>query len=162
MLKLLQPNLAVDSIFHIDLEKLKAKGIEYLLIDLDNTITEWNNHQLPTKAIQWFSSLDDYGLRACIVSNNTEERVAKAAKELGIPAVSKAQKPRTKAFARAMKMLNAHKHNTAMIGDQVFTDVLGGNRLGVYTILVLPMSTKEFFGTKFARMLERVVLKRGK
>lgn len=161
MLKILQPKLAVDSIFHIDLNKLKANGIKFILIDLDNTITEWNNHQLPQRAIQWFATLQEKGFKACLVSNNNEDRVSIAGRELGIPAVSKAQKPRKKAFEKAMKILGAEKDNTAMIGDQVFTDVLGGNRLKLYTILVMPISTKEFFGTKFARMLERIILKRG-
>ncbi len=162
MLKLLQPNEAVDSIFHIDLTKLQKKGIKFLLIDLDNTITEWNNHQLPPKAVQWFAQLDSYGIKACLLSNNTADRVSSAAKELGIPAISKAQKPRRKSYRKAIELLGATKENTAMVGDQVFTDVLGGNRLGIYTILVLPINTKEFIGTKFARFLERVVLKRGR
>lgn len=162
MLKLLQPDLAVDSIFHIDMNALKKQGIDYLLIDMDNTITEWNNHNLPERAIRWFASLEQYGLQACLVSNNTEDRVSRVGNLLGIPAISKAQKPRSKAFKRAMQILGATTTNTAMIGDQIFTDVLGGNRLGLYTILVLPVSTKEFIGTKFARMLERIILKRGK
>lgn len=161
MFKLLQPKLAVDSIYHINLKELQKMGIKHLLIDLDNTITEWNNHHLPQKALDWFASLEKYDLKSCLVSNNTESRVNIAAKQLGIPSVPKAQKPRTRAFKRGMKLLDAKPNNTAMIGDQVFTDILGGNRMGIYTILVMPINTKEFVGTKVARMLERIILKRG-
>jgi HAD superfamily phosphatase (TIGR01668 family) len=162
MLALLQPNLAVDSIFHIDLAVLRKKGIKYLLIDMDNTITEWNNHCLPDRAIEWFQRLDDFGIKACLVSNNTESKVNQVAKALGVPSVGKAQKPRKKAFRKAMELLGARRENTAMVGDQIFTDVLGGNRLGLFTILVIPVSTKEFFGTKFVRLLEKIILKKSR
>jgi HAD superfamily phosphatase (TIGR01668 family) len=162
MLKIFQPKLAVDSIFHIDLAGLKKKGIKYLLIDLDNTITEWNNHHLPDRAIEWFRNLNDFGIKACLVSNNSADKVSQVARSLGIPSVGKAQKPRRRAFRKAMELLGARGENTAMVGDQIFTDVLGGNRLGLFTILVMPVSTKEFIGTKFARLLERLILQRGR
>ncbi|MDD3705135.1 MAG: HAD hydrolase-like protein [Clostridiaceae bacterium] len=77
-----------------------------------------------------------------------------------LPAVYKAIKPSKTAFRRAMKLMNSVPANTAVIGDQIFTDVLGGNRLGLYTILVAPISDKEFIWTRIIRKLERHILKK--
>ncbi len=81
------------------------------------------------------------------------------AKLIGIPAVYKAGKPRKRAYRKAMAMLSTTPHETMMVGDQIFTDVLGGNRLGLYTILVKPIHQQEFIGTKVMRILERLVLR---
>jgi len=93
-------------------------------------------------------------------SNNSQDRVQKFAEAFGVPAISKAIKPRRGAFRIACDSLGVTPGETAVVGDQVFTDVLGGNRLGVYTILVVPVSEKEFFGTKIMRMMERFVLRK--
>ena len=95
----------------------------------------------------------------CLVSNNKKDRVSNFGRILGVPALSKARKPRRRAFREAMRIMNTRPETTAVIGDQIFTDVLGGNRLGLYTILVVPLSKQEFIGTRCMRHLERVVLK---
>ena len=92
------------------------------------------------------------------VSNNKKVRVSNFGRILGVPAIS-ARKPRRRAFREAMRIMNTRPETTAVIGDQIFTDVLGGNRLGLYTILVVPLSKQEFIGTRCMRHLERVVLK---
>ncbi len=159
MLENLKPKLYVDSIYHINFEKLKKIGIKGIIIDLDNTITEWNNPELPQKAIDWFNKMLDDGLKACIASNNSESRVVTAAGKLGIPYIAKAKKPRKAAFKRAMEKMGTSPDTTAVVGDQIFTDILGGNRLNLFTILVVPINTKEFIGTRLVRIIERRVLK---
>ncbi len=159
MLDKLRPKLYVDSIYEIKFEKLKNIGIKGIIIDLDNTITEWDNPCLPDTACAWFKKMKDAGLKACIASNNSESRVVKAVERLGIPYVAKAKKPRRGAFRKAMEMMVTKPAETAVVGDQIFTDVLGGNRLNLFTILVVPINTKEFIGTRLVRVLERRVLK---
>jgi HAD superfamily phosphatase (TIGR01668 family) len=156
----LKPDLYVDSILDIPLNLLTSLKINTLIIDLDNTITEWNSPQLDKKIHQWFSDLQASHMQACIVSNNSHTRVTHIAKSLGLPAISNAGKPRRRSFLQAMELLNTLPESTAVVGDQIFTDVLGGKRLGLYTILVKPMNSREFIGTRLVRQLEKVVLKK--
>lgn len=158
MLDKLRPKLYVDSIYHIDFNKLIKKGIKGIIIDLDNTITEWDNPFLSAEACKWFNKIKDAGFKVCIASNNSESRVIKAVESLGIPYVAKANKPRRGAFRKAMHMMDTKSTETAVVGDQIFTDVLGGNRLNLFTILVVPINTKEFIGTRLVRIIERKVL----
>ncbi len=160
MLEKLKPKLFVDSIYHIDFEKLRNRGIKGIIIDLDNTITEWNNSELSNKAVDWFKVMADCNLKACIASNNSKARVVEVADKLGIPYIAKAIKPRTGAFKKAMKTMGTTPEETAVVGDQIFTDILGGNRLNLFTVLVVPLNPKEFIGTRLVRMIERRILKR--
>ena len=159
MLSKLKPKLYVHSIYHIDFEKLKQRGISGVIIDLDNTITEWDNPGLSDQVFDWFAKMKLAGLKACIVSNNGHNRVAIAVEKLGIPFLAKANKPRRGAFRRAMELMKTNPEQTAVVGDQIFTDILGGNRLNLFTILVVPITSKEFIGTRLVRIVERRVLK---
>jgi HAD superfamily phosphatase (TIGR01668 family) len=159
MFELFKPTYQVDSIDSIPVAKLKRHGIRGLIIDLDNTMTPWNDLEVGPKVAQWFSELKEAGVGACVVSNNKrKQRVAVVAEHLGIPFVFRATKPRRKAFRAGMEILGTDAKDTAVIGDQLFTDILGGNRLGLCTILVLPISDREFIGTRFMRQMERVLV----
>lgn len=160
MRNLLIPNLYVDSIFEIDLQKLVDKGIKGLIIDIDNTLVAWDKKTAPVSVIKWFDDIRDHGLELCLVSNNTEDRVVKFTEKIKIYAVHSAKKPTKAPFYKAMKYLGTDKSNTAIIGDQIFTDVLGGNRMGIYTILVVPIKSKEFWWTTIVRRFERFVLRK--
>jgi len=144
----------------IPLDKLRRKGIRSLIIDLDNTVTKWNDMEVSSEVIRWFKKVKENGFKACLVSNNPGERVSLIADELGIPSISKAGKPRRKAFRQALMILDSGRHETAVIGDQLFTDVLGGNRMGLLTIWVEPLSPKEFIGTRVMRLFERFIIRR--
>lgn len=160
MNNLLVPKLYVDSIFEIDLDNLKKIGIEALIIDIDNTLVGWDKKTAPKSVIEWFDKLKHEGFRICLVSNNTETRVVKFTENIDIQAFHKAKKPFKTTFKKAMKYLNSNKSNTAVVGDQIFTDVLGGNRIGLYTILVVPIKSKEFWWTELVRNIERAVLRK--
>lgn len=140
----------------IPLALLKARGIRGLIIDLDNTVTEWGRATLDRGVRRWFADLKEQGIKACLVSNNRSNRVKKVADALGIPGISRAGKPRRRAFRQAMAVMDTEAGGTAVIGDQVFTDILGGNRLGMYTILVMPINSREFIGTRMMRHVERI------
>lgn len=159
-MKNLKPDLFVDSLLDIPLEKLKEIPINAFIIDLDNTVTEWNSNFLTDEVNEWFANIREMGFKACLLSNNGEERVMKVAESLNIQYVHRAQKPRRVGFMRAVSIMGSEPRHTAVIGDQIFTDIWGGNRSGLYTILVKPLGWREFVGTKFSRFLEYFVLLR--
>lgn len=158
-MRLLTPDLYVDSIFHIDLERLKLRNIKGLIIDIDNTLVGWDTKSATEEVKDWLLGLQQKGFQVCLVSNNTEDRVVKFNEALKLQAIHRATKPRRGAFRKAMKMMGTDLKSTAIIGDQIFTDVLGGNRMGIMTILVVPIKSKEFWWTTFVRKVERQVLK---
>lgn len=158
LLSKLFPDIYVDTILDVPLADLKVRGIKGFIIDLDNTTTHWNSNQLTPEVMEWFENLKDLGLKACFLSNNGEERVLGVAGGLAVPYVFRAQKPRRGGYRRAMQVMGTTAAETAVIGDQIYTDILGGNRAGLFTILVKPIHHREFMGTKISRMFERPVL----
>ena len=158
----LQADQYYQDIFEIDLDLLKKDGINGLIIDIDNTIVPWSEEAIVIEVVDWFKELSGRGFKICLVSNGANKRVHFFAEELKIPAVGQAVKPFKKAFKSAQKTLNLKPKEIAVIGDQVFTDVFGGNRMGFTTILVDPMSDKELFTTKIMRTIEKFVKGRGK
>ncbi|MDA8228395.1 MAG: YqeG family HAD IIIA-type phosphatase [Desulfitobacterium hafniense] len=159
MFELFRPSFQAKSLDCIPVNKLVTDGIKGLIIDLDNTMTPWNDLEVGPKVSRWFQDVQAAGIKVCIVSNNKhKKRVAVVAEHLGIPFVFRATKPRRRAFRSGMEILGTGLSDTAVIGDQLFTDILGGNRLGLYTILVLPISDREFIGTKFLRQMEKVLV----
>lgn len=160
MINKLYPDLHVASLQEIPLETLQLRNIRALIFDLDNTITEWNSNVVENTVGDWFKLVKAAGFKACILSNNKEQRCLAVANHLAIPFIYKAKKPRRAAFFRAMEMMSVRPEETAVIGDQIFTDVLGGNRAGLFTILVTPLAKKEFLGTKISRAMEKMVLYR--
>ena len=159
MFELFKPTFQADSLDSIPMEVLKRDGIRGLIIDLDNTMPPWNDLEVGPKVVEWFEKLRVAGIQACVVSNNKrKQRVAVVADRLGIPFVFRATKPRRRAFQAGMDILGTGMSDTAVIGDQLFTDILGGNRMGLYTILVLPINEREFIGTRIMRRAERVLV----
>ncbi len=154
------PDLMVDEISEIPREILKQRGIIGLILDLDNTIVPWDGLELSRVTKQWIIDAQKEGFAFFIVSNSTTARVEHFSRLLNIPAISLAQKPRRVNFRKALQAMNLSPHQVAVIGDQVFTDVWGGNRLGCFTILVIPMNRRESFHTYLVRYLERIVLRR--
>lgn len=155
---LLFPNLFVPSLFEIPLLELKKKGIRAIIFDLDNTIIAWESENVELDVMLWIKSLKSSGFTCCIVSNNLTDRVQNIAATLEIAYIAKGYKPLSFGFKRALHKFKVPSSQVAVVGDQIFTDVLGGNYLNLYTILVSPLSKKEFFGTKFMRMLEKLIL----
>ncbi len=157
MFRKLRPHQTEDSICGIDLTCLYSRGFRNIIIDLDNTITAWNRSQIEPRLYDWFRAAKNLGFNVCILSNGSYRRVSVVASKLGIKAAPKKAKPMTRAFKNAIGMLDATPETTVVIGDQIFTDILGGNRVNLYTILVNPISKKEFIGTKFTRLMEKLI-----
>ena len=140
-------------------EFLKERNIKALLLDIDNTLAPYELPEPTEEILAWFRALSDAGIKAAFVSNNHEERVTKFNEAIGIPAFPRAKKPLRCGTKKAMKILSASPEETAIMGDQVFTDVWAGRRIGVRTILVPPIRDKRDRFTAFKRRLERPVLK---
>lgn len=160
-MRILLPRKTYKTIFDIPLSKLYRFGIRGMILDLDNTITEWNNLQLSADTIAWLDRAGQTGFKLCFVSNNSDYRVKEVADQAGVPFVARARKPRRRGFRRAMELMDTKPETTAVVGDQIFTDILGGNRLNLFTILVTPISDHEFIVTRFVRILERIILRKG-
>ena len=159
MFKNLRPKVYVNSVYNIDLKKLKkVKKIKGLIVDLDNTLVAWGQKEVSQKIIEWVNEAKKLGLKICIVSNTNSKRVAEFAKIFNIPYHSKYFKPFSIAFNNGLKILDTKKSETAVIGDQIFTDIWGGNRLKLLTILVTPIVKKDSIGTFLHRNLEKIII----
>ncbi|MBA2869815.1 hypothetical protein HNQ85_000073 [Anoxybacillus calidus] len=158
MLRYFLPNEHVKSIFDITPETLKEKGIKGIITDLDNTLIEWDRPTATPDLVKWFENMRNQGIQVTIVSNNNEKRVKSFAEPLNIPFIFEARKPLTRAFQRALQLMKLKKEEVVVIGDQLLTDVLGGNRFGVHTILVVPVADTDGFFTRINRKIERKIL----
>ncbi|MFZ5353585.1 MAG: YqeG family HAD IIIA-type phosphatase [Bacillota bacterium] len=155
----LAPDIYLPSVHDLDVEVLLKKNIRGIIIDIDNTLVSWETKLPDDRVIELIGRLKGHGFKLCILSNATKKRVEDFNRELKLPAIYKAIKPRRGNFRKAMENMGTDASNTAVIGDQVFTDVLGGNRLGLFTILVAPISEKEFAWTRLVRRVEKLVLR---
>ena len=125
MFSKLYPDIYVQSLQDVPLHELKEQNIKAFILDLDNTITEWNSNEITGEVHQWFERIKAEGLKACILSNNGEKRVLQVAEALDIPYIHRAQKPRRGGYHRAITHMQVKPEETAVIGDQIFTDILG-------------------------------------
>jgi len=160
MLRWLRPKQYHRSFYDIDFENLVERGIRGLILDLDNTLVPWGENAVSEQLISKVEELKGLGFAMCIVSNNLGGRVNLISQKLGISSASGALKPLTFAYKKALLVLGSKPSETALIGDQLFTDILGGNLAGLYTILVDPIGSREFPTTRLVRLLDRAVRKR--
>ncbi|RLL48014.1 YqeG family HAD IIIA-type phosphatase [Oceanobacillus piezotolerans] len=158
MLNKFLPNEHVKSIFEIHPQKLKEQGIKGIITDLDNTLVAWDMRDATPEVIAWFKLMKENDIQVTIISNNNEERVTFFSEPLGTPFVFSARKPLRRAFLKAQKQMNLKKEEIVVIGDQILTDVLGGNAAGLQTILVVPITQTDGKITRINRKIERMIL----
>lgn len=140
MLKLPIPDMILNSIYELKPEQLTEMGITLLLMDLDNTLAEYSAVS-PTIALRnWTDGLKKAGIEPFIFSNNRGGKAARFAKMLSVEYVNKARKPETKKLFDVLRKKNVSTENTAIIGDQIYTDVLCGKRAGIMTIAIKPLN----------------------
>lgn len=154
------PDRYYNSIFDIDLEELKKMHIQSLLVDLDNTLVAKGEKKVPERLHSWLKILSEGGVRVCVVSNSLAGRARDIAEEIETPVVAMAGKPMKQAFEKGVRLLGTTEEATAVVGDQLFTDILGGNACGMHTILVAPISAKEPLRTRVLRWFERIIFKK--
>jgi len=158
LLNLFLPKMYVKDIFKIDPFDLKEKGIKGIITDLDNTLVAWDVALATDEVKQWFYDMENAEIDVMIISNNNDERVGSFSKPLKKPYIHSAKKPLKRSFLRAAKKMNLQPEEIAVVGDQLLTDVLGGNRGGFFTILVVPIVETDAPITKFNRLIERRIL----
>ena len=155
--KLLKPDLFFNSVHDIDAGVLNIHNIKGLLIDLDNTLISHEAEELDERSRVWVSGLLKGKIKCCVISNNITGRVKRISRELGIDYVGGALKPLGRAFLKGVEKLHLPKYEIAIVGDQLFTDILGGKMVGIRAILVRPISCKERFWTELIRHLENKI-----
>ena len=155
---MLVPDYYYQSIASIELDELRRRGITTLLLDLDNTLLRRDAEKVTEFALSWIARAREAGFALCIVTNNRHERVVGVAAELGVDLVAKALKPLPFAFRQALARTGSTPAETAVVGDQVFTDILGGSIMKMTTILVTPLSSSDLPHTVVLRSIERRLL----
>ena len=154
---LLQPNLHVPSIYELDLDRLWDEGFRGILLDLDNTFVPYGEYEpIPERSMKWLQGARDKGFKVALYSNASRWKVEVIREQTGMFCVHKAIKPFPFKLQPCLANLILDKKQVVIIGDQLFTDILGGNLLGIYTILVDPIHERDFWGTKVLRFMERV------
>lgn len=153
--KFLTPDAYVKSIHSITAESLKAHGISGLIIDIDNTLVPTHAKDADIKIKSYIEGLKAAGIKAVIVSNARKERVEHFCRALEIDYVYKALKPFKRGYRDAMNIMGLTPERIAIIGDQLFTDILGGNLLGMKSILIEPIDPDEPLLIKFKRIIEK-------
>lgn len=159
MIRRFYPNHYIDSIFDLSIPKLKKEGIKGVIFDIDNTLVPYDIEEPTDEIIAFFNELRKNGIRITLMSNNTEDRVIKFNQKLKVLTLHKAKKPLTRSYKKALEMMHCTKKEAIIVGDQIFTDVYGGNCIGIGTYLVKPISEKDEWQTKIKRGLERQVIK---
>jgi len=156
---LFAPRLMLGKMIDITPGLLRSLNVTALLLDIDNTMTTHDNPVPAPGVTEWIERMQAEGFKLVVVSNNSEERVAPFAQLIGLDFVSKGAKPLPSGFRRACEKLGVSPKNAAVVGDQIFTDILGGNLLGAYTILTEPYQLEEMPFFKVKRALEKPVIK---
>ena len=160
MWHLLSPKRRLQRPEDITLAFLREHGIKGILLDVDNTLLPWSETTLTEPTVRWAAALLAQGIAIVLVSNNRPQKVARVAAQLGVEGIAHARKPLGVGIKKGLKLLGLQAGETIIVGDQLFTDVLGGNRLGILTIWVRAKSKREFFATKIVRKFEKMVVHR--
>ena len=156
-MRLLDPWQKVENLAHINLDNLQMQGMDTLLLDMDNTVVPWHTFDIDASTYAWVSDAKARGFKICIISNNQKWRIKRLTAMMGVEGVWNACKPMLGGYIKALKVLGSNKTTSVFVGDQLFTDILGANILGLKTILVMPLTRREFLWTRIMRRLETLV-----
>ena len=150
-----RPRAIVKNIHDIDFGELRAKGIRALILDIDDTLIPREVNDIYPQVFEWVVSRKEEGFRLCLTSNSRHPlRVKYIGDTLGLPAMHLSFKPLPFAFWKSLEILKSKSEETAMIGDQLFMDILGANLVNIYSIFVKPMTPETFFARKWMRAAE--------
>lgn len=154
------PDMYQKSIYDINYQKLWNQGIKCLMFDLDNTLVTPSMKSPTDEVKNLFRKLKKIGFRVIIFSNSPKRRVKPFKDELEVDCSASSRKPFKKKFLKVLSFYNYTITEVAIIGDQIMTDVLGGNKIGILTILVTPISKKDMILTKFNRIIEKIIIRK--
>lgn len=155
---LLRPRIKLTRITDVTLSLLEKYGIKSLILDVDNTLSTHHGTVLTDGLEEWLDTMGKAGIKLVILSNSKRERVKPFAERLSLPFISMGLKPLPFKFGQTLKAVGAKKKETAIVGDQVFTDTLGGNLYGIKTVLLDPIKLETSRSFRFKRKIERMVI----
>lgn len=160
MTKKLLPDVTVKNVHLLDREFYEKNNIKGVIFDIDNTLVAHTEPTPPEDVLEYFEKLRGWGIKYAIVSNNSHERVHSFCKDLGVPYYGKALKPRKKYLKKTLRELGIEKRECALVGDQLFTDIFGGNRMGFLSVLVTAVGCDETSFVSFKRKFEKKILEK--
>ncbi len=159
---ILLPDIKLERITDISLELLNKFDIKALLLDVDNTMSTHHGTVLTEGLMEWIAEMQQNGIKLCVLSNSKEKRVCPFAQKIGLPYISLGLKPLPTGYLRGVKRLGERRKNVAIVGDQIFTDILGGNIVGVRTILLTLIKAEDGWSFKLRRRLEKKIISKYK
>ena len=146
-----------NNVREIKIDFLQKNKIKALILDVDNTLIDYDKN-LSKETIKWANNLIGQGVKLYILSNsNKKQKVKKVAEELGIEYEYFAKKPLKIGFKKVQEKLDEKPEHIGVVGDQIFTDVIGGNRCNMFTILVDPIAEKDIWITRLKRPIENAI-----
>ena len=157
---ILCPDIKLYRVTDITLELLNKFEIKALILDVDNTLSTHHGQILTDGLSDWLKYIQDGGIKLTILSNSKEKRVRPFAEKIGLKFISLGLKPLPFGYLRAIKQLKFSRKNTAIVGDQIFTDIIGGNFLGIKTILLTPIKPEPMLSFRIRRNLEKKIIKK--
>ena len=152
------PDIYTQSIYTINYESLKNAGIKVVLFDLDNTLIPISANEPTKKVKDLFEDIKKQGLKPVILSNSGKKRVEPFKEGLFVDAAYSSMKPLKRKYKKVLNIYNVKPGEVAAVGDQMLTDVLGANRMGITSILVNQISTNDFNRTKLNRFFENMIV----
>ena len=156
---MIYPKEYFNSVKDITIEFLKENNIKGLILDVDNTLISLDK-KMPEGISNWAKKLKEQGIKLCILSNSNKiEKVEAVAKIIEVPYIFFGKKPLKSGFIRAKEILKLQNENIAVVGDQIFTDIIGANRCNMFSILVKPIEEKDYLITKIKRPIEKFIIK---
>jgi len=157
---MLTPDHYYNSVFAIPYKEFWDKKIRGLIFDLDNTLTPFHEKLPPAKIVMLMRRLEKMGFRVCLLTNNTTNRLNQWNVDLKLDGIANGLKPFTRGIRKAMRVMGTNKKQTVIIGDQLLSDVWAGKNAGITTILVKPITEKDFFFVRMKRVIERFMLRK--
>lgn len=155
---ILYPKMYLNNVLEISVDFLKKQNINGLILDVDNTLLYYDKTMV-NGLEQWVDNMKENNIKLCILSNtNKKDKVDKLSKILDIPYIFFAKKPLKSGFKKAAKILNMDNKNIAVVGDQIFTDIIGANRMNMFPILTKPLDEKDILITKIKRPIEEYII----
>ena len=152
------PDERIDSIFDLDFDKLRSKGIKYLIFDIDNTLAPYDCPGCEKDVEIFLRRAASDGFAVGFISNNKAARVEKFNEVFKYEAAARARKPFKKGLYRLLTKMGAHKSQVCVVGDQLFTDVWMARSAGIYSVLVKPLCGRDERGVWIKRVFERIIL----
>ncbi len=155
-----KPNIKLERVTDITLDILKKYNITSLILDVDNTLSTHHGQVLTEGLEDWLKTMNENGIKMTVLSNSNSKRLEPFAKKIGLDYISLGLKPLPFGYLRALKRLNSKRSETAIVGDQIFTDVLGGNAVRLKTILLTPIKPETSLRFRIKRKVEAFLIKK--